>query len=145
MIPLLGNGFKSVKRILILLVLIQSVLCGAIGQVPGHRIVFVSDRHHPGTGGDIYSMDVDGSNVVRLTVSNAVKCTPTWSPDGRRILFSDARNGNEDIYRINADGTNEVRLTSTPGRDQRGAGKVANADANPRPRMAGNRRCGNGI
>ena len=42
---------------------------------------------------DIYTMDVDGSNVRRLTNGPGNYWHPDWSPDGTRILFSDTSRG----------------------------------------------------
>jgi Tol biopolymer transport system component len=36
---------------------------------------------------------------------------PSWSRDGRRILFSAKKTGEDQIYRINSDGTGLVQLT----------------------------------
>src|SRR6476469_962376 len=38
---------------------------------------------------------------------------PSWSPDGRQLVFESARHGNTTLYIINADGTGEHRLTFT--------------------------------
>src|SRR5215216_425595 len=38
---------------------------------------------------------------------------PSWSPDGRQLVFQSARLGNTTLYIINADGTGERRLTRT--------------------------------
>src|SRR5689334_22329492 len=38
---------------------------------------------------------------------------PSWSPDGRQLVFESARHGNTTLYTINADGTGERRLTYT--------------------------------
>ncbi|MEX1182779.1 MAG: hypothetical protein WEF86_06055 [Gemmatimonadota bacterium] len=40
--------------------------------------------------------------------------SPAWSPDGTRIVFYSAREGNGEIHVIGADGTGERRLTRTP-------------------------------
>ncbi len=40
---------------------------------------------------EIYSMNDDGSNVVRLTQSQGWSRFPAWSPDGSRIMFSSNR------------------------------------------------------
>jgi TolB protein len=42
---------------------------------------------------------------------------PAWSPDGRRIAFASARDGNSEIYVMNADGSSPVRLTEHPEQD----------------------------
>ena len=37
--------------------------------------------------------------------------TPSWSPDGRQLVFESRRHGNVELYIINTDGTGERRLT----------------------------------
>jgi len=68
---------------------------------------------------DIYVMDVDGSNVVRLTDDPAGEFMPVWSPDGSLIAF--AREGDpvagtfEAIYAIRPDGTGVRQISSANG------------------------------
>ena len=86
------------------------------GQAP--KIVFSSNRS--GTW-QIYSMDMDGGNVTRLTYLPADNVTPTLSRDGRIIAFTAYRHavkplGSRDIYLMNADGTHVRRLTVPPMR-----------------------------
>ena len=40
-----------------------------------------------------------------------------WSPDGSRIAFTSARDGNFEIYVMDADGSNPTRLTNSPATD----------------------------
>ena len=60
---------------------------------------------------DIYVMNADGSNQVRLTQNDATDYVPTWSPDGSKIAFASARDGETEIFVMNADGSNQVQLT----------------------------------
>ena len=40
-----------------------------------------------------------------------------WSPDGGRLAYCAARNGQYDIYTISVDGGSETQLTNSPGLD----------------------------
>jgi len=66
---------------------------------------------------DIYSMNVDGSDVRRLTSSPGYDAEGTLSPDGRSIVFTSLRDGDLDLYLMNTDGSNVRRLTTELGYD----------------------------
>ena len=80
----------------------------------GTRIVFASTRDG---NREIYIMDPNGSNVVRLTNNSAADEQPAWSPDGSKIAFVSDRDGNTEIYLMNADGSGQVNVTNDPGKD----------------------------
>ena len=48
---------------------------------------------------EIYVIDPDGSNLVRLTFDPGLDETPVWSPDGNKIAFASDRKGNLEVYR----------------------------------------------
>ena len=82
------------------------------------QIAFVSNRD--GHSWEIYVMDVDGGNPQRLTNSPEVEWSPSWSPNGKRIVFSaekDEHEWKQDIYVMDADGGNLQKLTKNPGID----------------------------
>lgn len=65
---------------------------------------------------DIYVIDADGNNRIRLTELNADfnNSTPSWSPDGSKITFASNRlDGNYEIFVMDADGSNPIRLTNS--------------------------------
>lgn len=78
------------------------------------RMLFTSE--HDGNA-EIYVMNADGTNPVRLTNHLAEDGQATWSPDGQQIAFVSNRDGNEEIYIMSADGTNVTRLTYSLARD----------------------------
>ena len=86
----------------------------AAPNVPSGKIIFSSDR---GGNFDIYTMHLDGSNLVQLTNDEGFDGQPAYSPDGKSIIFISNRSGNNDIYRMNADGTDVTQLTDDPGSD----------------------------
>jgi TolB protein len=62
-------------------------------------------------------MGLDGSSPQRLTDTGPWNSTPAWSPNGTKIVFSSARDGNSEIYVMSADGTNPERLTNSQWTD----------------------------
>jgi len=83
---------------------------------PENPIVFVSgwDGHYYY---EIFTMNPDGSHQLRITNDGCANWHPTWTPDGKRILFSTDCGGHRDIYSMNPDGSDWRRLTFTPGWD----------------------------
>ena len=75
----------------------------------GKQIAFMSGRDgNP----EIYAMNVDGSNIRRLTSNPAGESSPTWSPSGAQIAFTSDRTGKAQIYVMNSsDGSGLRRLT----------------------------------
>jgi TolB protein len=73
---------------------------------PDKKHVIFSDIDD--NGWNVYSVDIDGSNLRALTVDDAV--FPTWSPDGKSIAFISIRDGRPRLYVMDADGSNERRL-----------------------------------
>ena len=66
---------------------------------------------------EIFSADLDGSNLKRLTKNPGYDAEGTISLDGKKIAFTSMRAGDLDIYTMNADGGGVKRLTNEKGYD----------------------------
>jgi len=66
---------------------------------------------------DIFAADVGGSNIVRLTEAEGYDAEASYSPDGKRIVFTSVRDGDLELYTMNPDGSGVTRLTNRKGFD----------------------------
>lgn len=62
-------------------------------------------------GADLYVMDVASRQIVQLTHDGGRNDFPSWSLDGRHIVFESTRSGTEQIWTVLADGTHLQQLT----------------------------------
>ena len=96
----------------------------------GKRIAFASNRfafdgEKTLLSFDIYVIDADGSDPQRLTENRKDDRDPSWSPDGKRIVFRARREGHfenkfaitYEIYVMDADGGNPQRFTENRKND----------------------------
>lgn len=75
------------------------------------KIAFTSTRDG---NREIYAMNADGTNQIRLTNNNVFDDHPKWSPDGKKIAFlSQSALGTYAIFVMNADGTGRTEVTPT--------------------------------
>jgi Tol biopolymer transport system component len=94
----------------------------------GKKLAFTSNRDG---NNEIYLIDADvcdasappnpdcpDPEVTRVTNNPASDQVPVFSPDGAKMAFQSARDGNQEIYVINADGSGEpTNLTNNPALD----------------------------
>ena len=71
------------------------------------KILFTSARDG---NREIYMMNPDGSEQVRLTQHGGNDLNAVWSPTGEQILFVSDREGKRDLYLMNPDGSNIRRV-----------------------------------
>ena len=75
--------------------------------VHGDTIAFMSNREG---NWEIYTMNLDGSDVKRLTSNAANDGLPTWSPDGKTLAFVSNQGGAWAVWAMSVDGSNRRKL-----------------------------------
>ena len=67
---------------------------------------------------ELWTMNADGSDQRQITHLGGANFGPSWTADGRRIIFSSnykqPRSGNFDLYLVNPDGTGLEQVTTGP-------------------------------
>jgi TolB protein len=82
----------------------------------GQFLAFAWIRHYgPGAPGaqDIYIMDVASKQWVQLTHDTGRNDFPSWSPDGRHLVYQSNKLGSDQIWTMLADGSQQHQLTTS--------------------------------
>jgi TolB protein len=70
---------------------------------------------------ELYVMNADGSDNRQITRLGGANFGPSWTPDGRRIIFSsnhkNPRSRNFDLFLVNLDGSGLEQVTANPDFD----------------------------
>lgn len=66
---------------------------------------------------DIYTADLDGNIIQRLTDEPGYDAEATLSPQGDKIVFTSIRSGDLELYTMDIDGSNVQQVTSGLGYD----------------------------
>jgi TolB protein len=63
--------------------------------------------------GQVWVINSDGTKSTQLTEDPTHRNSddPSWSPDGKKILFSTGRSGRNELWIMDADGSNERKLS----------------------------------
>jgi TolB protein len=63
--------------------------------------------------GSTHIFEIDLNNMVtkQLTTGNAINTSPSYSPDGSKIVFNSDRGGSRQLYIMNSDGSNVERIS----------------------------------
>lgn len=80
----------------------------------GQRVVMSLGT--PDGESSIYEMDLRTRQSRRLSQSGGIDTGPSYSPDGRQIVFESDREGSQQLYVMNSDGSGVRRLSTGDGR-----------------------------
>ena len=80
-----------------------------------------SDPQNYPQGAEIYSSDLNGGNVTRLTNNKVYDAEVTFAPDGHKIVFGRQIDGKMDLWTMDKDGSNQKQITFTPDWQEGGA------------------------
>ncbi|TVQ45042.1 MAG: PDZ domain-containing protein [Saprospirales bacterium] len=61
--------------------------------------------------GDIWTAPFEGGTSLRLTLHESYEYNPRFTKDGKHIIFTGNRHGNNDLFRVSTDGSQIERLT----------------------------------
>jgi TolB protein len=78
----------------------------------GNKAAFMSMRDG---NWEIYAINIDGSNLKRLTNNGVNDGLPTFSPNGQFIAFVSDEGGKWAIWAMNADGSGRGKLFDLNG------------------------------
>ncbi|MCF6360439.1 MAG: hypothetical protein L3J29_06715 [Cyclobacteriaceae bacterium] len=85
-----------------------------------HRGNYSDPKDYP-QGAELYTSDLDGGNIIRLTNNEQYDAEVGISPNGKIILFSRQTDGMIDLWTMNPDGSDQKQITFTPDWQEGGA------------------------
>ena len=105
---LMGIDGGNVRR------LTTSGFCDSPSWSPrGDKIVFTMRKSK--SNYDLYVYDLPTGKIIQLTNNQRRNENPTWSPDGRFVVFSSTRFDKSEIYIMAIDGSGVRKLVEMPG------------------------------
>jgi Tol biopolymer transport system component/ankyrin repeat protein len=100
----------------------------------GKRLIWTSTRDHADLpkgnfsdpknypqGAELYTSNLEGGDVQRLTNNTTYEAEVSVSPDGKWILFGRQTNGKMELWRMRPDGSGELQITHLDGWQPGGA------------------------
>lgn len=74
----------------------------------GTKVAFSALR---GAVGDIFTVDLNTGTITNVTNDPFADYSPTYSPDGRTLVYTARVSGNDKLFRVGADGAGKRQLT----------------------------------
>jgi Tol biopolymer transport system component len=85
---------------------------------PNGKILALDKTDAGNQNADVWTYDLHGASMKRLTFDPAIDATPVWSPDGTRLLFASSRKHQFGLFVKNANGAEEEKLLELEASDR---------------------------
>lgn len=76
------------------------------------RIAFVSDKTR---SKELYVMEYDGQNPMKVTADHSICLSPAWSPDGKILAYVSYRDRNPDLFALDTETGKRWKLSGSVG------------------------------
>ena len=87
----------------------------------GRKIAFIDNRvgvdNNNPINFEVYTMDADGSGIVRHTFNKAFEADISWSVDGSKLAVKSYRDENDEVYIIEISSSEQINITNHPSAD----------------------------
>jgi dipeptidyl aminopeptidase/acylaminoacyl peptidase len=116
-----AGALVAVGLLMLMVVMVEAGPAGAAFPGKNGRIAYSSyDGPFPKGDFEIHTINPNGSGKTRLTHNNTDEFDLSYSPDGKRIVYSgqDGPKGDLEIYTINARGGDKFQLTNNDVDDE---------------------------
>ena len=76
------------------------------------RIAFVSDKSGYK---ELYTMDYDGRNPMKISADRSICLSPAWSPDGKVLVYVSYRDRNPDLFGLDMETGRRWKISGNEG------------------------------
>jgi TolB protein len=86
-------------------------LTGRTGIANSHMAFVAGEKGNS----HLYTIHIDGSELLRLSQTPGIVMSPSWSPEGKRLAYVSYEGGNSAVYVVDAEGRHKTRFASFEG------------------------------
>jgi len=82
----------------------------------GTKIAFINNKvgveNENPVNFEVYTMDADGSEIIRHTFNTAFEADLNWSPEGNKLVVKSYRDENDEVYIIDLNTKDQTNITN---------------------------------
>jgi TolB protein len=99
------------KNLLIILIIFFSITVSCKRDEQELKIVY--QHEYVASNYQIITMNEDGSEKKPVTETSSSSISPSWSADGKKIVFTSNKDGQYKIYIMNSNGSDTIKLSDS--------------------------------